>query len=70
MNLLQEIRQAVVTYMDANHGRSPDTLYLSRGMVGILRNELDLPDGVSLKKVLGMEIRHQPGIVVTREVVD
>lgn len=70
MTLLQEIGKAVADYINGHYGQTPDTVYLSRGMVGILRNELGIPDGIVLKKVMGLEIQHQPRLVVTRETVD
>lgn len=70
MSLLSEIRAAIMVYMDVHGGRPPNVIYLSRGMVGILRNELTIPDGVTLKTVLGMEIRRQPSMLVGYETVD
>lgn len=67
MTLLQEIGKAVAAYMDVHNGLPPNTVYLSRGMVGILRNELGIPDGVRLTAVMGLKIEHQPGLIVTRE---
>lgn len=67
MSLLNEIRLAL--HAERAKERVPNVVYLSAGMRGVLRNELQLPDDGELDTILGLKIKSLPlgGFLVVRE---
>ena len=63
MSLVKSIADQVASYYK-NGGVRPTHVHLAPGLIGILRNELGVPDGEPLHEVMGMAIHVTPAIVV------
>lgn len=51
-------------------GVAPNRLRLGHGLIGILRNELGIPDGEPLRDLMGMRIEPLPPIMVDTALID